>query len=37
MPVNWFERMHLHWQRKARLNEQEAKLSGAERKARTRH
>jgi hypothetical protein len=36
MPVHWFERMHLHLQRKARLNEQEAKLSGAERKARTR-
>jgi hypothetical protein len=35
MPVPWFERMHVHEQQKARLDEQEVKLNRAERKART--
>ena len=36
MPRSLAERMHAHEQQKARLAEQEAKLKGAERKARTR-
>ena len=36
MPVRWFARKHVHEQQKARLDVQEAKLDGAERKARTR-
>jgi hypothetical protein len=35
MAVPWFERIHVHEQQKAPLHEQEAKLNGAERKART--
>jgi hypothetical protein len=36
MPVPWFERMDVHEQQKAWLDEQEAKLTRAQRKVRTR-